>query len=161
MLYGTELDGSDLGGGFAGAPLSVSMAEPEPAYALPRQPAQVKQQLPAVQPVVQQPRYTPQQVAMLQQQAQQQQVQQYQPRYGPSYFEQLWSSRREISKLLMLAIIVVTGLSIHGCGKHVLKHVMADREMTFNQELLIRAAYPAIMLFTAWNLRLALQASKW
>lgn len=160
MLFGTELDGSDLGGGMAGAPLSLGMAEPEPAYALPRQPAQAKQQLPPVQPVVQQPRYTPQQAAILAQQAQQAQ-QQYYPRYGPTYFEQLWSSRREISKLLMLALIVVVGLSIHGCGKHVLKHVMADREMTFNQELLIRGAYPMIMLFTAWNLRLALQASKW
>lgn len=166
MQY-AELDGSD-GMGFMGAPVS-QMEDPYNArprqQAAPQQVQQPAQQQPqagvaALQPpAVQTLRYTPQQVAYAQQQAGGQQPQQYAPpRYGPSYLEQLWSSRREMTKLFMLAMVVTIGLAVHGCGKHVLKYVMADQVWTFNQELMIRGAYPLLVLFVAWNLRLMLQS---
>jgi hypothetical protein len=70
-----------------------------------------------------------------------------------SYYDRLMSHKRDLTKLLLLALVVTVGLALHGVGKFLVKHYLSLHELTFNQELLLRAAYPCIVIFVVWNIK--------
>jgi hypothetical protein len=78
----------------------------------------------------------------------------------PSYVEQLWSNKRDVSKLILMSMLVVVALSIHYVVKFYIKQVIAARSLTSGQELMLRASYPLIMIFLVWNFKVVLQSSK-
>jgi hypothetical protein len=78
----------------------------------------------------------------------------------PSYFEQLWSSKRDTAKLILMSFVVVAALSIHFVGKFVIKQAIAARSLSFGQELALRSAYPLIILFFVWNFKMSISPGK-
>ena len=73
-----------------------------------------------------------------------------------SYTDRLWSHKRDISKLLLLALTVTVALAIHGVGKFVVKQYLEAHDFTFNQEVMLRIAYPLVVLFFVWNLKVSI-----
>ena len=86
---------------------------------------------------------------------QQNQVQVSQQSQGDSssYFDKLFSKRKEIYKVLQLSLIITLGLSIHFLIDHYLTKYLADNEMSFERQLILRLMYPLAVLFILWNLR--------
>lgn len=70
-----------------------------------------------------------------------------------SYFDKLFSKRKEIYKVLQLSLIITLGLSIHFLIDHYLTKYLADNEMSFERQLILRLMYPLAVLFILWNLR--------
>jgi len=70
-----------------------------------------------------------------------------------SYFDKLFSKRKEIYKVLQLSLIITLGLSIHFLIDHYLSKYLADNEMSFERQLILRLMYPLAVLFILWNLR--------
>lgn len=81
----------------------------------------------------------------------------YESRHS-SYMDRLWSHKRDISKLLLLALTVSVALAIHGVGKFLLKTYLTAHELTFNQEVMLRSAYPLVILFFVWNLKVSMSS---
>ena len=71
----------------------------------------------------------------------------------PGYFEKLFAKKKELYKVLQLSLIITLGLSLHFLIDHYLVKYLAENEMSFERQLLLRALYPAAVLFTLWNLR--------
>jgi hypothetical protein len=71
----------------------------------------------------------------------------------PGYFEKLFAKKKELYKVLQLSLIITLGLSVHFLIDHYLVKYLAENEMSFERQLLLRALYPAAVLFTLWNLR--------
>lgn len=71
----------------------------------------------------------------------------------PSYFDKLFSKKRELAKLLQFALIIVLGLSIHYVIDHYLKNYIAEQDIPFERQLFLRLLYPFAVLFVLWNLK--------
>lgn len=71
----------------------------------------------------------------------------------PGYFEKLFGKKRELYKVLQLSLIITLGLSLHFLIDHYLAKYLSENEMSFERQLLLRALYPAAVLFVLWNLR--------
>lgn len=71
----------------------------------------------------------------------------------PSYFDKLFGKKKELLKLLQLALIVTLGISLHFLIDHYLNKYLADNEMSFERQLFIRLLYPLSIVFLLWNLR--------
>ena len=80
-----------------------------------------------------------------------------QPR-RPSYWDQLWSNKKDVGKLLILSLTVTVALAIHSFGKFYVKHLISTKDLTFSQETLLHAAYPLLLLFVVWNFKTVMQA---
>ena len=150
-----------------GAPLQ---ALPDPqAYATnDRPPMSVQQQQPPAQVLAplqqQQPQYVVSQPRVLEP-ARPAAVMSTHPGYyvapqvrRPSYWDNLWASKREMGKMMTLALIVTIALSIHSVAKFYLQHVLTSNTWSFSQELWLRVAYPVIAIFFVWNFKVALSS---
>lgn len=70
-----------------------------------------------------------------------------------SYYDRLMNHKRDLIKLLLLALVVTVALAFHSVGKFLVKHYLSSHELSFNQELLVRIAYPCIVIFVVWNFK--------
>lgn len=71
----------------------------------------------------------------------------------PSYFDKLFGKKKELYKVLQLSLIITLGLSLHFLIDHYLTRYLAEHEMSFERQLILRLLYPAAVLFIIWNLR--------
>lgn len=71
----------------------------------------------------------------------------------PGYFEKLFGKKKELYKVLQLSLIITLGLSLHFFIDHYLAKYLSENEMSFERQMLLRALYPAAVLFVLWNLR--------
>jgi uncharacterized membrane protein YcjF (UPF0283 family) len=94
-----------------------------------------------------------QQQQQQQQQAQMQQLQeQFQQAQAPGYLETLWQRRRDMAKLLILAIVVLLAMSMHTAMWHYLRnYIESAQRLTFWQELGLRAGYPVAIFLVLWH----------
>jgi ABC-type bacteriocin/lantibiotic exporter with double-glycine peptidase domain len=81
------------------------------------------------------------------------QQQQQQDPEQPSYFDKLFSKKKELYKILQLSLIITLGISLHFVIDHYLTQYLTDHEMSFERQLILRLLYPAAVLFILWNLR--------
>lgn len=73
-----------------------------------------------------------------------------------SYVDRLWAGRRDVFKMLILVLMVTVALGINGVAKFLIKHYLSNHELTFNGQLMLRSAYPLIVLFFLWNLKISM-----
>jgi hypothetical protein len=78
----------------------------------------------------------------------------------PSYWDQLRATRREMSKLVVLALAVTLGLAVHHACKHYIKYSFATRDMTLPQETAVHVGYPLLLLFVLWNVKAVLSGPR-
>lgn len=71
----------------------------------------------------------------------------------PGYFERMGWRRRDVMKLIVLAVMVTLGISLHWVGSHYITEWIESSDFDAKQRLAIRAAYPAIIIFVLWNLK--------
>ena len=71
----------------------------------------------------------------------------------PSYFDKLFGKKKEVYKVLQLSLMITFGISIHFLIDHYLTKYLADNEMSFERQLILRLMYPLAVLFILWNLR--------
>jgi len=71
----------------------------------------------------------------------------------PSYFDKLFGKKKELYKILQLSLMITLGISIHYLIDNYLVKYLADNEMSFERQLLLRVLYPIALLFILWNLR--------
>lgn len=71
----------------------------------------------------------------------------------PSYFDKLFGKKKEVYKVLQLSLMITLGISIHFLIDHYLTKYLADNEMSFERQLILRLMYPLAVLFILWNLR--------
>ena len=69
---------------------------------------------------------------------------------SPSFFDQLWSKRREVVKMVTISMIILLAISSHTVLDHYMKDWIQGSDFTANQELMARASYPLAVLATLW-----------
>jgi hypothetical protein len=72
---------------------------------------------------------------------------------SPGYFDKLFSKKKELFKILQLALIITLGLSLHYLFDYYLKNYLQDNDMSFERQMLLRFLYPVGILFVLWNLK--------
>lgn len=77
----------------------------------------------------------------------------HQQQSQPGYFDKLWNKKKDVMRLLMITLIFMLALSLHWLTKHYLKAHLEASLLTPTKEFLLRAAYPVLILFALWNLR--------
>lgn len=70
----------------------------------------------------------------------------------PSYWDRLSSKKKETTKFIQSALIILFAISLHFVIDFVLKHYLEMYDISWNRELLIRILYPLGILFIAWNI---------
>lgn len=71
----------------------------------------------------------------------------------PGYFERMGMRRRDLMKLVICAVMVTLGISLHWVGSHYINEWIESSDFDAKQRLAIRVAYPAIIVFVLWNLK--------
>lgn len=71
----------------------------------------------------------------------------------PGYFEKMGLRRRDVMKMVVLAVMVTLGISLHWVGSHYITEWIESSDFDAKQRLAIRVAYPAIVVFVLWNLK--------
>ena len=71
----------------------------------------------------------------------------------PGYFEKMGLRRRDVMKLVVLAVMVTLGISLHWLGSHYVGEWIESSDFDAKQRLAIRVAYPALIVFVLWNLK--------
>ena len=70
-----------------------------------------------------------------------------------TYIDKLLSKRREILRLLQIALIIVLALSIHHAIKHGFKRLVQVQDWSADKELTVRLLYPLGVLLLLWNFK--------
>lgn len=70
-----------------------------------------------------------------------------------SYFDRLFGKKKELFKILQLALIITLGLSLYYFIDHYLKAYLQENDLSFERQLFIRLLYPLSLLFILWNLK--------
>jgi hypothetical protein len=180
--FGDGSDGGELsaynafGGG--GGDYMYVQPDPPPMQAVPVMAASGMMQPPVVQSMQQQQQQamqppvtallaqpsTQMQVQVQAQQAQAQRFAYQQPKGGvvaappppekdPGYFETLWVKRKETTKLIVLALVILLAISGHSAIWHYVKEYVESAVLTQAQEVAVRLAYPLAVLFVLWNVK--------
>jgi hypothetical protein len=71
----------------------------------------------------------------------------------PGYWDLLWERRRDVCKLVLLSLVVLLALSSHTTIWHYLKEFIDAASITRAQEVALRVAYPAAVLFVLWHVK--------
>ena len=71
------------------------------------------------------------------------------------YFDMLGSKKRDMLKLVIMAMMILLALSLHSLVSFWLKEYLATNDFSFRQEIGIRLLYPLLVLFILWNLKAA------
>ena len=79
----------------------------------------------------------------------------------PSYWEKVWARRRDMVKLVVLALVVLLAISSHATIVHYLRLYLEDAAGSLEpwKEAVLRVAYPAAVLALLWHLKVV--GSSW
>jgi len=70
-----------------------------------------------------------------------------------SYIDRLFSKKKDMLKVLQLALVIVLAMSIHFIIDHYLRNYIKNNDFTFERELLLRLLYPFALLFVLWHMK--------
>lgn len=71
------------------------------------------------------------------------------------YFELLGSKKKDMLKLVIMAMMILLALSIHSFVHFLFKEVLPGASLSFRQETGLRLLYPIAIFFVLWNLKVA------
>jgi hypothetical protein len=71
------------------------------------------------------------------------------------YFDMLGSKKRDMLKLVIMAMMILLALSLHSLVSFWMKEYLDSNDFSFRQEVGIRLLYPVVVLFILWNLKAA------
>ncbi len=75
------------------------------------------------------------------------------PLSEPGYFEKMGSRKKDVLKLVILALMVTLGISLHWLGSHYVAEFIETSDFSPNQRLAVRVGYPLAIVFVLWNLK--------
>lgn len=70
-----------------------------------------------------------------------------------SYIDKLFSKKKDMLKVLQLALVIVLAMSIHFIIDHYLRNYIKNADLSFERELLLRLLYPFALVFILWNMK--------
>jgi hypothetical protein len=70
-----------------------------------------------------------------------------------SFTEKAWSHRKDMMKMLTLALIIATGLAFHHVFVEFLDEYLAGARLTYWNEKVAKLCYPGIVLALVWCLK--------
>ncbi|AUF82133.1 hypothetical protein TetV_041 [Tetraselmis virus 1] len=71
----------------------------------------------------------------------------------PGYLERLGLRTRDVIRLIILALMVALGISIHWIGSHYITEWLDSSDFNAKQRLAIRLLYPVIIVLVMWNIK--------
>jgi hypothetical protein len=81
-----------------------------------------------------------------------QQIQQNRnPEY--SFWDRMALSRNDVFKLVLLAFVIVLGISIEKIGNHYINQYLSDNILSSIQEFIVRISYPIIIFIFLWIIK--------
>ena len=81
----------------------------------------------------------------------QQVYQQRNPEY--SFWDRMVLSRNDVFKLVLLAFVIVLGISIFSIGNHYLTQYLSDNILSSTQEFIVRISYPILIFILLWIIK--------
>ena len=81
----------------------------------------------------------------------QQVYQQRNPEY--SFWDRMALSRNDVFKLVLLAFVIVLGISIFQLGYHYLTQYLSDNILSSTQEFIVRISYPILIFLLLWIIK--------
>jgi hypothetical protein len=78
-------------------------------------------------------------------------VQQRTPEY--SFWDRMMLSSNDVFKLILLAFVVVLGISIEKFGSHYMNTYLSDNILSPIQEFIIRLSYPLLIFIFLWIIK--------
>ena len=81
------------------------------------------------------------------------QQQQYSRTPQYSFWDRMMMSRSDLVKLILLAFVVVLGISIEKFGSHYINSYLTDNILSPVQELLVRLSYPLLIFIILWIIK--------
>jgi hypothetical protein len=70
-----------------------------------------------------------------------------------SYYDSIINKRRDVLKIIILAITIVLGISIHYVVDFSLREVFVTNDLGFKQEFGARLLYPIVIVIMIWLLK--------
>ncbi len=70
-----------------------------------------------------------------------------------SFWDRMVLSRREVLKLLILALVVVIGISLERIGCHYMTNYINSNDLSTIQELLVRFSFPIVIILILWIIK--------
>lgn len=75
------------------------------------------------------------------------------PNYENTFWNRLSAKRYEIFKLVMFSLVILFAISLDRISTHYLTKYINENVLTDNQELIIRFAYPVLIILVLWILK--------
>jgi hypothetical protein len=69
------------------------------------------------------------------------------------YLDKLFSKKKDMLRILQLALIIVLAMSIHFIIDFYMKFYIKNNDLSFERELLLRMLYPVGLIFILWNMK--------
>lgn len=73
------------------------------------------------------------------------------------WLDRCWQRRRDVMKLVVMALVVVLALATHWVAAHYLKTYVESATLSEWRELFVRLAYPVVALLVVW----AIKGAQW
>jgi len=70
-----------------------------------------------------------------------------------SYIDQLASKKRDVAKLILMALVILLALGTHDLLAFAIKNYVIDQKLSYRQEIGARLLYPILVLVILWNLK--------
>lgn len=83
----------------------------------------------------------------------QQPLQQYQRNPEYSFWDRMAISRPDVFKLVLLAFVIVLGISIDRIGTHYITQYLSDNILSPIQEFIVRISYPIMIFIFLWIIK--------
>ena len=86
------------------------------------------------------------------------QIEEKKPRYAAraqhrSFWDRIGDKKMEVTKVFLLSLVIVLGISIDHLSKHYLEKYISTAFLTETQELLIRLSYPILIILIIWIMK--------
>jgi hypothetical protein len=75
------------------------------------------------------------------------------PAEPTGFFDRLGAKRRELVKLLVLALMVTLGIAVHRFCAHYLDEWIGGSDFSDRQEIAVRAVYPVAVALSLWVIK--------
>lgn len=69
------------------------------------------------------------------------------------YVDQLVSKKKDVAKLILMALVILLALATHNVLDFVMRNYVIDNGLSFRQEIGLRVLYPVLIIFILWNLK--------
>lgn len=69
------------------------------------------------------------------------------------YLDRLFSKKKDLLKVIQLALVIVLALSIHFIIDYYLRNYIKNNDLSFERELIIRLLYPFALIFVLWHMK--------